>query len=265
MKYIDTHSHPHFPHYDADREDMLARMRAADVATVAVGTSLETSKGAVEIAGKHPDIWATIGVHPNDTDEMFSESAFAPLLTDRVVGVGECGLDYYRGTAESDGARQKENFEAQIAFAVAHDLPLMLHIRAGKGATDAHDDALEMLRSAQATHGSRVRGNAHFFTGPLEIAERYWDMGFTTAFPGVITFAKETQEVVHAAPLDRILSETDAPYAAPVPHRGQRNEPAYVVRVVEAIAEIKGADSEGIRQELLKNARGVFGLKSGLA
>lgn len=260
MQYIDTHSHPHFPHYDADREAMLSRMRAAGVATIAVGTSLAHSRGAVAIAAEYPDIWATIGVHPNDTDEMFGEAAFEPLLTDRVVGVGECGLDLFRGGAD-DKARQKKNFEAQIAFAVKHDLPLMLHVRPSKGSTDAHDDALDMLRSAQATHGSRVRGNAHFFTGPLDIAERYWDMGFTTAFPGVITFAPEVQAVVREAPLDLILSETDAPYAAPTPYRGQRNEPAYVVRVIEAIAEIKCMPVEHVRLQLLENARRVFALK----
>ncbi len=265
MKYIDTHSHPHFPHYDADRDAMLARMRAARVGTIAVGTSFETSRGAVAIANEHSDIWATIGVHPNDTGESFDAIVFAALLNDRVVGIGECGLDYFRSNAETEGARQKENFAAQIAFAVEHDLPLMLHVRPSKGSTDAHDDALEMLKSAQATHGARVRGNAHFFTGPLETAQRYWDLGFTTAFPGVITFAPEVQEVFKAAPLDMILSETDAPYASPLPHRGQRNEPAFVVRIVEAIANLKGMEHEVVREKLIENAHRVFGLKTKLA
>lgn len=265
MRYIDTHSHPHFPHYDADRDAMLARMRAARVGTIAVGTSLETSKGAVAIASTHPDIWATIGVHPNDTSESFDASVFALLITERVVGIGECGLDYFRSNAETEGARQKEKFAAQIAFAVEHDLPLMLHVRPSKGSTDAYDDAIDMLKSAQATHGTRVRGNAHFFTGPLEIAQLYWDIGFTTAFPGVITCAPEVQEVVKAAPLDMILSETDAPYAAPIPHRGQRNEPAFVVQIVEAIADLKRMEHEVVRGKLIENAHRVFGLKTKLA
>jgi TatD DNase family protein len=105
-----------------------------------------------------------------------------------------------------------------------------------------------------------VRGNAHFFTGPLEIAERYWGLGFTTAFPGVITFAADTQEVVRKAPLKMILSETDAPYASPIPHRGKRNEPAFVVHIVEAIAGLRGADIEEVRLALLQNAQRVFGL-----
>jgi len=265
MKYIDTHSHPHFPHYDADRDAMLARMRTAGVGTIAVGTSFETSKDAVAIASKHPDIWATIGVHPNDTNEAFDVSVFTPLITDRVVGIGECGLDYFRSNAETEGARQKENFAAQIAFAVEHDLPLMLHVRASKGSTDAHDDAIDMIKSLQAAHGTRVRGNAHFFTGPIEIARRYWDMGFTTAFPGVITFAPEVQDVVKAAPLDMILSETDAPYAAPVPYRGQRNEPAFVVQIVETISALRGMGHEAVRLQLIENAHRIFGLKTELA
>lgn len=260
MRYIDTHSHPQFPQYDADRDATLARMREALVGTIVVGTSYETSKAAVELARHHSDIWAAVGVHPNDLNEPFDATAFAKLLDERVIAVGECGLDYFRSDRETGGKRQRENFEAQIAFAVEHDLPLMLHIRAGKGTTDAHDDALDILESAWAQHGGRVRGNAHFFTGPLEIGKRYWDMGFTTAFPGVITFAKDTHGVVRAAPLDLILSETDAPYAAPAPHRGERNEPAFVVRVVEAIADIRGEDRETVRAALLENAERVFSL-----
>lgn len=260
MKYIDTHSHPQFPQYDADRDVMLARMRDAEVGTIAVGTSQATSQNAVLLAAKHPDIWAAIGVHPNDTNEMFDAEQFELLLHERVVAIGECGLDFYRGA--NDAERQKKNFESQIAFAVAHDFPLMLHVRPSKGTTDAHDDVLAMLVSAQREHGAHTRGTAHFFTGPLEIAERYWAIGFMTSFPGVITFAPETHAVVKAAPLDMILSETDAPYAAPVPHRGQRNEPAFVPAIIEAIATQKGLEIEPVRAQLLDNARRLFHLAS---
>ncbi len=219
---------------------------------------------------EQPDLvrGAVIGVHPNDSKEDFEPEHFANLFKVRqtqgnkiVVGVGECGLDYFRSDRETDGARQKENFEKQIAFAVEHDLPIMLHVRASKDSTDAHDDAIEMLERAQTRHGSRVRGNAHFFTGPIEVAERYWSMGFTTAFPGVITSAPETHYIVRAAPLNMVLSETDAPYAAPIPHRGRRNEPAFVVNIVEAIADIRGEDREMVRSALLGNAERVFQIK----
>ena len=261
MQYIDTHSHPHFPQYDADRDEMLARMRAEDVATIAVGTSVEHSRNAVAIAEAHPDIWATVGVHPNDTKEPFDAGVFEKMLGRKVVAIGECGLDYFRTTEPEELKRQRENFSAQIAFAAANQLPLMLHVRPSKGSNDAHQDALDILHEARWSLG----GTSHFFTGPLDIARRYWDMGLATSFPGVITFAPETHEVVRAAPLDRILSETDAPYAAPAPYRGKRNEPAYVVHVVQAIASIRGMELEAARRQLLSNAQSIFGLKNALA
>jgi len=263
MRYIDTHSHLHFRQYDEDRDDVLARMREQNVVTIAVGTSVDTSAGAVALAKEHPElvVGATIGVHPTDTNEGFDAKAYEPFLKEGVVvGVGECGLDYFRDNAAEAGKRQREVFEAQIAFAAEYDLPLMLHIRASAGSTDAHDEALDMLASWQKEKGERVRGNAHFFTSTPEIAKRYWDMGFTTAFPGVITFAAETQEAVKAAPLNMILSETDAPYAAPEPYRGKRNEPAYVVEVVKKIVEIRGGDEEKVSEALISNARRVFGV-----
>jgi TatD DNase family protein len=262
LKFIDTHSHPHFPQYDNDREEMLQRMRDARVGTIAVGTSLEHSRGAVALAEEHSYIWAIVGVHPNDNNEQFDESVFSKLLGPRVVGIGECGLDYFRGNSDEEKNRQRENFEAQIAFAVEQDLPLMLHVRSSQNSTDAHCDAIDILKTAQATHGSRVRGNSHFFTGPIEIGKRYWDMGFTTAFPGVITFAEDVQDVVREAPIDMILSETDAPYAAPVPYRGKRNEPAFVVQVVEAIATIREMELEEVCVQLVKNASKIFGLNN---
>lgn len=260
-EYFDTHSHVHFPEFDADRDAVLSRMREKNVWTIAVGVGLETSKGAVEIAGSNADIWATIGVHPTDTDEGFNGEEYEKLLTERVVAIGECGLDYYRTPREGIFERQKEVFEAQIAFAAEHNLPLMLHVRPSKGSDDAHDDALKLLLAAREKYGDAVRGNAHFFTGSLMSAKRYWALGFTTAFPGVITFAKECEEVVREAPGELILSETDAPYASPVPHRGERNQPAYVIDTAEAIARIRGEDLEILKKRLVSNAFRVFGIK----
>lgn len=269
MLYIDTHSHPQFPQYDADRDLIFARMREAEVATIAVGTDFLNSKAAVQLAMDNPDVvlGAVVGVHPNDSKEDFEPERFAGLFKTHqtqgrkiVVGVGECGLDYYRGDKDVDGKRQRENFEMQIAFAIEHNLPLMLHVRPSKGSTDAHDDALAILKSAQARHGERVRGDTHFFTAPLKVAKLYWNMGFTTAFPGVITFVADTHEVIRAAPIELILSETDAPYAAPIPYRGRQNEPALVVPIVEAIAEIRREDKEMVRLQLIQNALRVFGI-----
>ena len=262
-EYFDTHSHVHFKQYDEDRNAVLARMREKNVWTIAVGTSFETSESAVALARDKPDVvrGATIGIHPTDTNEHFDISKYGPLLSDEVVGVGECGLDFYRGPREALYPKQKENFEAQIDFAIKHNLPLMLHIRPSRGTEDAHIDALEILKNFQKTHGEKVRGNTHFFTGSAEIAKQYIDIGFTIAFPGVITFAEETHDAVREVPLDMILSETDAPYASPVPHRGARNEPSYVVEVVRKIAELKNMDAEAVRKAVVKNGMRVFGVK----
>ncbi len=258
MKYIDTHSHLHFQQYDSDREDVINRMRSVGVGTIVIGTDLETSKQALALVRKYPDaiLGATIGVHPNDTDEVFNEKEFEQILCEHVIAVGECGLDYFRNDANdsAEKARQKENFQRHIDFALKHDLPLMLHVR------DAHEDALEILTDTKATaSGSRLRGTAHFFTGTPEIAQRYIDLGFHISFPGVITFAKETEDAVRAVPIERILVETDAPYAAPTPHRGARNEPAFVVEMVKKIAEIKELPEEAVQKQLLENTKALFG------
>ena len=261
-EYFDTHSHVHFKQYDEDRYDVLARMREKKVWTIAVGTSFDTSKDAVALSGSERDVvrGATIGIHPTDTSELFND--FTWELSSQVVGVGECGLDYYRGPRENLYPKQKENFEAQIDFAVKHDLPLMLHIRPSQGTEDAHEDALEILKSFQKTHGGKVRGNTHFFTGSAKMAKQYIDIGFTIAFPGVITFAEETQDAVRGVPLDMILSETDAPYASPVPYRGARNEPVYVIEIAHKIAELKEIDTEEVKRTLLQNGMRVFGIKA---
>jgi len=270
MLYIDTHSHLHFEQYAEDREAVLGRMRDQEVATIAVGVDFKTSREAVALAHEYPDVvlGATVGVHPNSASEGFEPAHYAGLFETHavpgargfVVGIGECGFDYFRVPRAEVYEREREVFEAQIAFAVESDLPLMLHVRPSKGSEGAHEDALAILRAAQKVHGEKVRGSAHFFTASLAIAKQYWNMGFTVAIPGVVTFAPEMHEVVRAAPLEMILSETDAPYASPVPYRGSRNEPAYVVEVVHTIASIRGAAREKVREQLALNAARVFGI-----
>jgi TatD DNase family protein len=267
FKYIDTHSHLHFKQYDNDRADVLARMRERGVVTIAVGTSVDTSAGAIALAKEQPElvVGATIGVHPTDTDEGFDTKAYELFVKeDVVVGVGECGLDYFRGDRSVLKPRQEQAFDAQIVFAVEHSLPLMLHVRPSKGSEDAHEDALAMLRAAQKVHGEKVRGNAHFFTASLAIAKQYWDIGITVAIPGVVTFAPEMVEVVREAPLNMILSETDAPYAAPEPYRGGRNEPTYVIEIVDYIANIRREDEQVVREQLVSNACRVFGIEGSI-
>ena len=269
-KYIDTHSPLNLMQFEDDREEVMAGMREADVGTITVGVDFLTSRKAVELAQTYPDVilGATVGVHPTDSEEDFVPEHYAGLFATHespgqkrvVVAIGECGFDYFRTPREEVHERQREIFEKQIAFAVEHDLPLMLHVRPSKGSDDAHDDALALLEKAKQEHGAKVRGTAHFFTGSLESAKRYWTLGFATSFPGVITFAKETEAVVREAPAELMLSETDAPYAAPVPYRGERCEPTHVVEVVKKIAEIRGGGEETMATQLRENARHIFGV-----
>lgn len=260
MRSFDSHSHIYEARFDDDREAVYARMREAGVATIAVGTCLATSTQAVAVATSEPDIvyGATIGVHPTDTQESFNAVQFEALLSEAVVGVGECGFDYFRTPRDEAYTRQREVFEAQVQFAVDHDLPLMLHIRPSEGSDDAHRDALEVIDLYQKEYGDTVRGNVHFFTSTKEIAREYVSRGFTIAFPGVVTFAPELADVVRDVPLDMLLVETDAPYAAPVPHRGTRNEPVYVNDVIRYIADIRNEDVEVVRAATVTTAQEVF-------
>ncbi|MEN9614093.1 MAG: hypothetical protein RLZZ347_400 [Candidatus Parcubacteria bacterium] len=281
IKYIDIHSHPHFESFNTDQKEMLVRMREAGVATIAVGTDLATSKHAVALAESEDGVWATVGLHPDDKhDEVFDVEAFEKLLTHpKVVAIGECGLDYARlpsyddcspigigrlptdvGEQEREKSRQRQIFLAQIALAQKYDKPLMLHCREhlknSFGAGQAYHDMLAILREASKVKA--LRGNAHFFAGTLEIARALLDLGFTLSFTGVITFARQYDEVIRAIPLDRIHAETDAPFVSPVPYRGKRNEPAYVVEVVKKLAEIRGESLEVFQKALIQNARKLF-------
>ncbi len=275
IKLIDTHSHLHFGQYDEDRDVVIDRMRKEAVQTIVVGTDLDTSKQAIALAEKYPDVvvGATIGVHPNDTDEEFDVEAFSKILNGKVVAVGECGLDYFiRGDVRAgtevcgvcEKADQEKKFIEQIDFALENDLPLMLHIRPSKDSADAHEDALRILQDYKNEHGEKLRGTCHFFTGTPAVAMQYVELGFYISFPGVITFASETHDAVREVPLERILSETDAPYAAPVPHRGERNEPIFVVEVVKKVAAIKQIDEETVQEQLVINAKKLFAIKARL-
>lgn len=259
IRYLDVHAHVSFPEFDGDRDAVLGRMREAGVGAIVVGVDLESSRRAVALAEKHDNLWASVGLHPADNRrEAFDPAFYASLASHpKVVAVGECGLDYYRldrADPEGDRARQRENFAKQIEFAASRGKPLMLHCR------DAHDEALAMLAEAKERRGDRVRGNVHFFTAPAEIAARYGEIGFTVSFSGVVTFAPEVAATARALPLSAILAETDCPFAAPAPHRGRRNEPAFVVEIVRAIARERGESAEGLAAALLENARRVFGI-----
>lgn len=274
MRYFDAHTHANFAAYAEDREAVIARARETGVGMNVVGTQFDTSKAAALLAEAHEGVYATIGLHPIHTSksyhdekelgagnkefasrgEQFDMDAYLALgRSPRVVAVGECGLDYYRIDKETKEIQVK-NFIAQIECANQLGKPLMLHVRPSKGSMDAYLDALEILQ-AHAT----VKGDSHFFAGDWGVARKYLDFGFTLSFTGVLTFARDYDEVVRNAPLDMILSETDAPYVTPAPYRGERNEPVHVREVVKAIARIRGSEEEACRSAILDNSRRVFG------
>ncbi len=268
LKYIDTHSHIHFKDFDNDRLGMMDRMTESGVGTIAIGTDLESSKQVVELASKESNIWACIGLHPNDSDEDFDTEAFKQLLTigqrgsltNKVVAVGECGLDYFRSPSPQEILRQKKNFRAQIEFAIESNLPLMMHIRSSEGSTDAHDDVLKILKEYKAEYGDKLRVHSHFTTFGVGLGKRFLELGATFGIPGVVTYksAPELQELVKFLPLESLVVETDAPYAAPVPHRGKCNEPIFVMDIVRYIAELRGEGEQVVQRQLLENSKNIF-------
>lgn len=266
INYFDIHSHINDASFDGDREAVLARMHERGVWTVVVGTDYKSSQDAVTIASfADGGVFASIGVHPiDDKGALFREPFFAELLASpRIVAVGECGLDYSRLADVPDVVAEKERqralFEAQVDFAIAHDLPLMIHCRdSDKVVADAHRDILAILTAKKKL--TDLKGNIHFFSQTIDIAREYFALDFTISFTGVITFSREYDEVIRLAPLDRIMSETDSPYVTPIPHRGKRNEPIFVEEVVKKIAEIRGEDPETVRIALVANSIRLFGL-----
>lgn len=263
-QYFDIHSHVTFKDYDQDLEEVLVRMKEERVHTITVGVDYATSKEAVEFAQTHEGFYATIGLHPTDTvTETFDAKEYEALAKNpKTVGVGECGVDYFRleGDATEEKKRQWNEFEKQMAFAIEHDLPLMIHCRPKKGTVDAYEEMATRLESEFKSVGEKLRGNMHFFVGNADVARRFYDIGFTTSFTGVVTFAREYDEVIQLAPMNMLMSETDAPYASPVPFRGKRNEPIYVKYIAEALARIKGSDVGKMEQALVANAGRVFGI-----
>lgn len=256
------HSHVSSKEYDHDRGAVIDRMRYAKTHTIAIGVDLESSKKAVETANGFAEVYASIGLHPRDnTKESFNSKDYEELAWNvDTVAIGECGLDYYRIQTEDEEEkdRQKKEFQKQIDFAIEVDLPLMLHCRPSKGTMDAYLDVLDILEKTKKEHGEKLRGNVHFFVGDKDIARRFVELNFTLSFTGVITFTKDYNTVIKNTPLSMLQAETDSPYVTPEPHRGDRNEPIHVRKVVKRIAELKGEDVAKVRKQLVKNAYRVF-------
>lgn len=281
FEYIDTHAHINLSAFDEDRQEVLKRTSEAGVVHINVGTKESTSTKAVEIAKANDGVYAIVGLHPIQTTpemhskdelgeggkpflsqgEMFDKDFYRELCkSKKVVAIGECGLDYYRND-ESTKEVQERQFIAQIELANELQLPLMIHTRDAKGnqasanttIRSVYDDVYDILKQH-----AKVTGNIHFYAGTYEQAKSFFELGFTVSFTGVITFAKEYDEVVRNVPLDLMHAETDCPYVAPKPYRGQRCEPMFVKEVYKKIAEIKGEDEGKVREQLIENARKLY-------
>ncbi len=258
MNIIDTHSHFNLHQFKDDLPESIARMAEAGVGTICVGIDLPTSDHAMRLAQEHESIWACVGQHPTEWHIPFDENEFRKLIGEpRVVAIGECGIDFYREKDRGGVVEQRALFRKQITLAKEANLPLMLHIRPSEGTMDAYEEGLAILREYKESW-PEMRGTAHFFVGTTEIAKAFLDLGFYISFSGVITFVKEYEVLVGFVPLDRILPETDAPFATPTPYRGTRNQPEYVLEVIKKIAEIKKLPFNQVQEQLLKNTKELF-------
>lgn len=292
MKLIDSHAHVNFQAFQNEWEDVLKRALNGGVQMVNVGTNYATSKRSVEVAEEMGEgVWAAIGLHPihlakdieerakfdgkeyafKTKSEQFDKRKFFELAqSEKVVAVGESGLDYYHlddfrpqdMTAEEFVELQKETLYEIMGFAREVGLPHIFHCR------DAYDDFGDMVEEFNDNSdggsgpGGQVRGVVHCFTGSVDQALRMVDLGLYVGFTGIVTFpnAQELQEVAKAVPLERILIETDCPYLAPQQVRGQRNEPLFVKYVAEKIAELKSVSVEEVAEATVKNTTELFGL-----
>lgn len=253
MRLFDSHCHLHFPQYADDFSDVLARMREKDMGAVLIGTDIKTSAQAIELAAQHDFLWAAVGLHPNDNPaEEFDATAFEELAQHpKVVAVGECGLDYFRsgGTPEEQTA-QRERFLKHVELAEKVHKPLVVHCR------NAHEDMLEILTEQKPN----VPIILHFFTGSGELAQKYLGLGCYLSFPGPVTYTDMYDESIRLCPMEKMLVETDAPFAAPAPFRGKRNEPAYVEHVARKIAALKSLSYEEVAAQTAKNAQKIFNI-----
>ena len=253
---FDSHCHLTDGRFDEDRAAVVdGAGRAGVTRLVTIASNLEDARAAVEFAAANDGIWATAGVHPHEVSEASEEDldGIRELATSRseVVAIGETGLDFFYD--HSPRELQRRWFEAQLELAHELRLPLVIHSR------DAEDDTIALIRNAPPS----VRMVLHCFTGSVRLLEAGLDVGCYVSFSGIVSFAKfDGHEAVRAVPGDRMLAETDSPYLAPVPHRGKRNEPAFVARVIEALAAIRGEGVEAVIAATMANANRFYALES---
>ena len=256
LSLVDSHAHLDGKRFADDLNAILQRATEQGVDTIlTVGCNLESSRRSIELARQYPQIYASVGIHPHDAEtaskEALNELRRLTTTSDKVVAIGETGLDYYRN--HSPHASQKKAFIDQIRLARELQLPLIIHDR------DAHEDVLQILREEKA---SEIGGVLHCFSGDLNMARQCVDLGFYISFPGTITYpANESlRDVARALPIDVMLVETDAPYLAPQQWRGKRNEPAYVRATAEYLARLKGLTLDDVARITSLNCYRLFGI-----
>ncbi len=254
MNFADTHCHLNDEKFSNDLNEVIERAKSAGVNRIInFGDTLESSAAVVELTKKFTGMFAGVGVHPEEIsgfNESSVEKIFELAKNEKVVAIGEIGLDYYWEKDSEKRLLQQKIFIEQLKIARQLNLPVCIHER------EAHGDALKILKS----EGKNLCGVMHCYSGSLEMAREIWKMGWLTGFDGPLTFKNSAKlpEIVKAAPQEMILIETDAPYLAPVPNRGKRNEPVFVVDVAKKIAEIRGETLETVAQYTTQNAENLY-------
>ena len=251
---VDSHCHLDFPDFAGKVDDVLSRARAAGVGVcVSIGTELARFPGVKAVAEAHDNVWCSVGVHPHESEKELLDDA-AALIAEaahpKVVGIGETGLDYFY--EHSPRVPQQANFRSHIAAARATGLPVIVHTR------DADDDTIEILRDEMGK--GPFTGLIHCFTGTQRLADAALELGLYISVSGIATFKNSAalRNVIQSVPLDRLLVETDAPYLAPVPHRGRTNEPAFVAHTAAMLAELKGVTPDALAAATTENFFRLF-------
>ena len=262
---IDTHAHIYVKKFDSDRSDMLQRAFDNGIGTIIMpAIDVASIHSAIALCQQHPNLFAMAALHPSETKEATPEDfqSVVDLCSDEhVIAVGESGLDYYWD--RSFDQQQIEYFRLHINLAIEANLPLILHMRDKQGRDEVHRDMVQILKEerAKSEHPDRLRGIFHCFGGPEWLIQEAMDLQFLLGIGGTVTFKNSgVADLVSKIPLSHIVLETDAPYLAPVPYRGKRNEPAYVRYVAEKVAEVHNLEVSQVIDQTTENARALFQL-----
>jgi len=253
--FIDSHAHLDMEQFDTDRNEVIQRALSANVKqVVTVGIDVSSSLKAISLTENYPSVFAAVGIHPHNadvTDGKDLKQIEAICAEKKVVAIGEIGLDFYRNL--SSRHNQRIRLKQQLDIAMRCNLPVVVHDR------EAHEEVWEILSSFK---GGGLKGVIHCFSGDIDLAEAFMEMGYFISIPGTVTFpnASLMHEVVAKIPLDTMLLETDSPFLSPIPYRGKRNEPSRVIHTAQKVADIRGIALEVIATQTSNNARRLFGL-----